>query len=181
MKVTVVIDGETREVDVDLATGTVRVGERTFPMTVVSRSLDGAELDLAGEHVTVRDWPADQPTPENSVTVDGERFAVSVRTEGERASGRPPPAYGPGPSPNRAAVGPVSFDAIVPPMPGRVIELRVRDGQRVEAGEVLLVLEAMKMRNEIQSPRAGVVRDVRVSAGDSVKGREAMLRVVAEP
>ncbi len=62
-------------------------------------------------------------------------------------------------------------------MPGKVIELRVAEGDRVEAGTVLLVLEAMKMRNEITSPSAGIVRGVRVAAGANARAKEPMLFV----
>ena len=181
MKVTLSLDGETKEVEVDLAAGTVRIGKVVLPVTIVARTFSGAELDIAGERLSIQDWPGDQRTPSSAVTVDGERFDVTVRTEGERGRERPVPSSRWGPDPDRNPEGSTVSDAIVPPMPGRVIEVRVREGERVAAGAVLLVLEAMKMRNEIQAPRAGVVRDLRVRAGSSVKGREPMLRVVAEP
>jgi biotin carboxyl carrier protein len=180
VKVTLELDGELREVEVDLALGTVTFGGSTYPVQVVARDRDSFELEIAGERVKVADWPSDEPSPGHSVTVDGERFRLSVRVEsGSGAVGIPerpaPPAPGAPP-----AAGTESEDAIVPPMPGRVIEVRVREGERVAAGAVLLVLEAMKMRNEILSPRGGTVRDLRVSAGSNVKGRERMLRVVAD-
>jgi glutaconyl-CoA/methylmalonyl-CoA decarboxylase subunit gamma len=67
---------------------------------------------------------------------------------------------------------------ILPPMPGRVVELRVHDGEAVAKGAVLLVLEAMKMRNEVTAPADGVVRDVRVREGANVRARETMLVLV---
>jgi biotin carboxyl carrier protein len=63
-------------------------------------------------------------------------------------------------------------------MPGRVIEVRVKDGDQVRKGDVLLVLEAMKMRNEIVSPVEGVVRGLRVAAGSNARAKEPMLYVV---
>ncbi len=54
------------------------------------------------------------------------------------------------------------------PLPGVVLELRVVEGDRVEAGEVLLILEAMKMENEVTAPVAGTVREVRVDRGSAV-------------
>ncbi len=62
-------------------------------------------------------------------------------------------------------------------MPGRVVELKVHEGDRVRQGTVLLVLEAMKMRNEVTSPLDGTVRDLKVSEGSSVRAREAMLYI----
>ena len=181
MKVTLEIDGRPTEVMVDPAGGTVTVGGRSYPFRVLARSLLEVELEIAGERVKVGDWPSDQPSPSSPVTVEGERFRVRSQVEAT-APGSAPPVGVPR-SPEVPTQGPVAAaaDAIVPPMPGKVIEVRVREGERVSAGAVLLVLEAMKMRNEIASPRAGVVRDLRVSPGSSVKGREPMLRVVADP
>lgn len=64
------------------------------------------------------------------------------------------------------------------PMPGLVVDLPVQDGQEVEEGEVLLILESMKMQNELKSPRAGVVSRIKVKVGDNVERRQTMLSVV---
>ena len=55
-------------------------------------------------------------------------------------------------------------------MPGRVIEVAVKLGQQVGAGELVLVLEAMKMQNEIRASRGGTVAEIRVEAGKAVEG-----------
>ncbi len=60
-------------------------------------------------------------------------------------------------------------------MPGRVLEVRVAEGDRVEAGQVLIVLEAMKMQNEIRATSGGVVARRVVSGGDAVEGRALLL------
>jgi len=62
-------------------------------------------------------------------------------------------------------------------MPGRVLEVRVAPGGRVEPGQILVVLEAMKMQNEIRAASGGVVERCAVSAGDAVEGR-ALLVVI---
>lgn len=64
------------------------------------------------------------------------------------------------------------------PMPGLVIAVPVVEGQRVDKGEVLLVLESMKMQNELKSPRAGLVSRVKVKPGDRVEQRQTLLSVV---
>ncbi|MFQ6012237.1 MAG: biotin/lipoyl-containing protein [Thermoplasmata archaeon] len=61
------------------------------------------------------------------------------------------------------------------PMPGRVIALLVESGARVRLGTPLLVLEAMKMQNEIPSPADGEVREIRVAPGDAVGQEEVLL------
>jgi len=64
------------------------------------------------------------------------------------------------------------------PMPGLVIAVLVNDGQAVEKGDVLVILESMKMQNELRSPRAGTVTRLRAKAGDSVEQRQTLLSVV---
>ena len=64
------------------------------------------------------------------------------------------------------------------PMPGLVVAIPVSDGQKVEKGEVLLILESMKMQNELKSPRDGIISRIRVQEGDNVEQRETLLRVV---
>ena len=59
--------------------------------------------------------------------------------------------------------------SLAAPMPGKVIEVRVAVGDRVEAGAVLVVLEAMKMEQKVTAPAAGVVSEIRASAGDQVE------------
>jgi biotin carboxyl carrier protein len=60
-------------------------------------------------------------------------------------------------------------------MPGRVVRLAVETGQKVEVGDVLLVLEAMKMENEIRAEAAGSVASVAVQAGASVAAGDTLL------
>ncbi|MEW6718242.1 MAG: biotin/lipoyl-containing protein [Chloroflexota bacterium] len=64
------------------------------------------------------------------------------------------------------------------PMPGLVIAVPVSEDQAVEKGEVLVILESMKMQNELKSPRAGRVCRVRVKEGDNVEQRQTMLCVM---
>jgi propionyl-CoA carboxylase alpha chain len=61
------------------------------------------------------------------------------------------------------------------PMPGLVVSVAVEPGQQVAAGELLLVLESMKMENELRAPREGEVRSVSVSAGDLVEADQVLL------
>ena len=66
---------------------------------------------------------------------------------------------------------------IRPPMPGKVISVKVKEGDDVKAGDVVLILEAMKMANEISSPYTGKVREVRVSAGQSVAPEDVAISI----
>lgn len=64
------------------------------------------------------------------------------------------------------------------PMPGMVVAVPIHEGQTIEKGDVLLILESMKMQNELRSPRAGVVTRLRVHPGDRVEQKDTMLSVV---
>ena len=63
------------------------------------------------------------------------------------------------------------------PMPGLVIAIPVTDGQEVKKGQVLLILESMKMQNELKSPRDGKVSRIRVKPGESVEQKQALLSI----
>ena len=64
------------------------------------------------------------------------------------------------------------------PMPGLIVTVPVNEGQTVEKGDVLVVLESMKMQNQLKSPRPGEVSRVQVKPGDSVEQRDTLLSVV---
>jgi biotin carboxyl carrier protein len=64
------------------------------------------------------------------------------------------------------------------PMPGLVVAILVDEGQAVKRGQVLLILESMKMQNELKSPRDGTVGRVRVKAGETVEQKQTLLSVV---
>ena len=71
-----------------------------------------------------------------------------------------------------AGAGEHSIDA---PMPGKIVKVVVEEGQSIKAGDVLLVLEAMKMQNEITADADGTVKAVNVEAGQNVKVKESLV------
>ena len=119
-----------------------------------------------------------------NITVNGTAYEVEVeevRAGGAAAPAAAPRAAAPAPAPaaapaaapaKAAGAGEQSVDA---PMPGKIIEVKVSVGQAVKAGDTLLILEAMKMQNEIAAPADGTVKAVNVSAGQSVKVRESLV------
>ena len=95
---------------------------------------------------------------------------LTVRVGGQRIDVRvlDPRAYrrrGPG----HAADGQAGVRQVLAPMPGRVVKVLVKAGDRVTARQGLVVVEAMKMENELRAPGDAIVRDVRVSEGGSVE------------
>ena len=80
----------------------------------------------------------------------------------------PAPVAAPAAAPAPAAAAPVAGDAVTAPMPGNIRKVNVTAGQAVKEGDVLVVLEAMKMENEILAPKACTVKQVLVSKGSTV-------------
>lgn len=101
------------------------------------------------------------------VVMRGRRYTVRVEDERERllreAAGS-----------STLQKGKICLEA---PMPGLVIEIPIREGDSVGEGDVLLILESMKMQNELRSPREGTVIRIRVQAGDSVDQKQTLLSV----
>jgi biotin carboxyl carrier protein len=64
------------------------------------------------------------------------------------------------------------------PMPGLVVAIPVTEGDAIKKGQVLLILESMKMQNELKSPRDGIVGRVRVKAGETVEQKQTLLSVM---
>lgn len=114
--------------------------------------------------------------------VDGQEFRVSpadgkqLSLEGEPRERKPvsltqqPRIAGPSASPGEMTA----------PLPGTVIEVFVRSGDSIEAGQVILVIEAMKMKNSIRSTRAGKVAEVLVSTGQTVAHKQALIKFAGE-
>ncbi len=65
---------------------------------------------------------------------------------------------------------------MVAPLPGTVIEVFVKVGEKIETGQVVLIIEAMKMKNSIRAVRSGIVGEVLVNAGQSVAHKQALIR-----
>jgi biotin carboxyl carrier protein len=63
------------------------------------------------------------------------------------------------------------------PMPGLIVAVLIEEGQEVKKGQVMLILESMKMQNELKAPRDGRMGRIRVKAGESVEQRQALLSV----
>ncbi len=65
--------------------------------------------------------------------------------------------------------------AITAPMAGKILDIRVKEGDNVKKGDILMILEAMKMENEIQSPKDGEIKEIRVKVGDNVNRGDILI------
>ena len=114
-----------------------------------------------------------------NITVNGVAYSVSVE---ETAAGAAPVAAAPVAAPvapkaapaaaPKAAAGAVTVKA---PMPGNILDVKVAAGASVKAGDVLVILEAMKMENEIVAPQDGTVASINVNKGDTVNSGDVLV------
>lgn len=122
------------------------------------------------------------------VTVNGISYEVEVASASDPVPSVPAVSPGPAAAATAPAAAPVAAPepvqvgandtAVNAPMPGKITKVNVKAGDQVKKGDVLLVLEAMKMQNEICAPQGGTVKSVAAAKGQSVKPGE-LLAVLA--
>ncbi len=122
-----------------------------------------------------------------NITVNGNAYEVEIEEvkaaapvaaapKAAPAAAAPAPKAAPAAAAAAPAAAPAAGDnTVTAPMPGKIVKLVASVGQAVNAGDVLLILEAMKMQNEITAPAAGTVKSFAVNAGDSVKPGQTMV------
>ena len=126
-----------------------------MPAAAAAPAADGADPALVERTVPVE--------------VNGKRFSVTPLAPRRRPSAPPPAAGAAAPTPAAAAAGGGAGNGTISaPMQGTIVKVLVDPGDAVEAGQAVLVLEAMKMENHINAESAGTVQEIRVAAGDTV-------------
>ena len=107
-----------------------------------------------------------------NITVNGVAYSVSVE---ETAAGAAPVAAAPAAPKAAAPAGAAGAVTVKAPMPGNILDVKVAAGASVKAGDVLVILEAMKMENEIVAPQDGTVASVNVHKGDTVNSGDVLV------
>jgi biotin carboxyl carrier protein len=126
------------------------------------------------------------------VHINGKSYEVAIEELGDtprHASSRqvaatPAPA---GPAPSTAATPPATSggqqradnDRVTAPMPGTILRVAVATGDSVKNGDTLIILEAMKMENEILAPRDGLIKQINVAQGASVNAGDPLLSIAS--
>lgn len=118
------------------------------------------------------------------ITVNGTAYDVAVEELGAGAGPSAAPVAAPAPAapaaaPAPAAPAPKASGAagsivVAAPMPGKILSVKASVGAAVKKGEVILLLEAMKMENEVVAPEDGTVASINVAAGDSVEAGDTL-------
>ncbi len=124
------------------------------------------------------------------ITVNGKAYDVTVEEMGASVSApvvapapaaAPTPAAAPAPAaasaPAPAPVASGEGDPVNAPMNGNIVDVKVSAGQSVSKGDILVILEAMKMENEIMAPRDGIVSSVLVSKGETVDTGKTLVTI----
>lgn len=149
------VEGTVYEVEIEGET--VIVNGRPFTVT-----LDGNRAEVNGASYEV-ELQGDQ------ATVNGIAYAFQVQEKKERPGEEAPPRV------VRAAAE--EAGAVTAIMPGKIIRVLVKEGDEVQEGNVVCVLEAMKMENELRAGKSGLVKEVTVEPGSDVEMGEVLVMV----
>ncbi len=156
------------------------VGDEEFAITIHqdgSVEVDGERLDVDLQHISnnviysmliggrSHEVYATLEDGSYRILLDGERYEVTVEDERTQQLKKLQRA-------DSKLVGDVQIKA---PMPGLVVKVIVEAAQEVEANQPLLILEAMKMENELRAPRAGVIKEIRVAPRQAVELNQVLV------
>ena len=116
-----------------------------------------------------------------TITVNGNVYDVTVEENGSVSAPvaapkrvAAPVAAAPAAAPAPAASGAEGGVKVASPMPGKILAVKSSVGQAVKKGDVIMILEAMKMENEIVAPEDGTVASINVAVGDSVESGDTL-------
>ncbi|MDX2042294.1 MAG: acetyl-CoA carboxylase biotin carboxyl carrier protein subunit [Acidobacteriota bacterium] len=162
MKLQIEIDGQSKEAEFVTVNGLaqLKLGEQTHSAEVSQPEPDFYVVQLNNR---VYRCAVDKlPTGDTEIVVNGKRFPVKVRDK-KHLRGNVGVDTGAG-----------GKATLVSPMPGKIVRVLLAVGDEVTANQGVLVVEAMKMQNEVQSPKAGKVAELRVTEGQTVNAGETL-------
>lgn len=161
MQYEVIIDGKPYRVELTRAQDgwKCRLDGREFQLDAVLTRPDVLSLLLDGRSYEVK---RERTPSDTHVVVGSTRYAAEVRDPRSLRNRRAHAGFGEGPQ------------KLVAPMPGKIVRLLVPEKAEVEAGQGVLVIEAMKMQNELKSPKKGIVQQVLAREGAAVGAGEVL-------
>jgi biotin carboxyl carrier protein len=169
MKFTLLLDGAEFEMELGMGREMIVKLDGVIYKAEAKRISRGIEITLGKKKHVI------EKADDNHLYIDGHKHKVEVQN---LRRGRPSWFDATGGGDPGAKVGSkvVTGEGMVyPPMPGRVVDIKVKKGDKVTAGSPLLVLEAMKMQNEIVSHVDGTVQEVRCSKGSFVESGDVLV------
>jgi biotin carboxyl carrier protein len=135
---------------------------RELPLDVTSAQNGVLSLLLNGKSYEIKQEIAG---PETNIVVGHERFSVALRDPRSFRSRR------------GAGVAEQGVKKITAPMPGKIVRVLAPEGTAVQMGQSVIVIEAMKMQNELKAPKNGVVKKINVAEGAAVDAGQALAEV----
>ena len=139
-----------------------RLDGRELPLDVTSAEDGVLSLLIGGRSYEVKQ---EITGGETNIVVGQERFSVALSDPRSLRSRR------------RAGGAEQGVRKITAPMPGKVVRLLAAEGSTVQAGQSVMVIEAMKMQNELKAPKDGVLRKIKVQEGAAVEAGQALAEV----
>lgn len=195
MKFKITVDGKTHDIEVSQQNGrsnssvvALSIDGKSFSATIVERDESTGTIRVKVNDKEFRIGVSEKTIPSGtpiSVKINETPFEIKVDTPSaaigsasiEAGSVRKNASVQPETSKSTTKTISVGGKVIRPPMPGKIIAVKVKEGDTVKSGDVVLILEAMKMANEITSPYIGKVREVRVSNGQSVAPEDILIEI----
>jgi biotin carboxyl carrier protein len=149
---------------------TVEINGKSYEIRVIEAATDTGEflLEVAGERITVKAGDVVKDTaPVEQAAVAPAAPQAARPPEGPKAAGA---LEEPVPTPAEEV-----RHGVWAPMPGKIVRVLVRAGQEVKEGDPVVLLEAMKMENELRSPATGTVGSVHVAEGDQAERGQLLI------
>lgn len=161
MKLVITLGEQTLETEFTVANGTAKLThDQQTHEAQISQPEPGIFTVILNQRV-FRCVLDELPNGQREMVVNGQRFPIVVRDKKRRRG-------------NVGAAAASGKAVLVAPMPGKVVRVLCAAGDEIAAQQGVLVVEAMKMQNEVQTPKAGKVVELRVSVGQTVNAGEVL-------